>query len=174
MSKNREYSESYLFEQISVMRWLKEQGLSVEQIRELRWGMIDETDRNIHFPTSVTSYKMDLNTGEVKGKTEVKDVLIPIKGSGHEWFFLKSKYKCPWVFTKEKPKTWRKEGSRESLYSLEDVENFTKMVFSPVIPQLLEEIESLTKMLVSDNIGVSIANITKAETKEQTEGKTVV
>lgn len=174
MPKNREHTESYLLEQMSAMRWLKEQGLSCKDIKDLSWGRVDETDRSIHFPTPVTSYKMDLRTGKIEGATEIKDVSIPIKGSGHEWFFLRSKYKSPWVFTKKIPKTWRKEGSREDCYSLKDVENITKLTSSPVIPPLLEEIELLTKTLVSDRMKVSIANITKAETKEQTKEKTRV
>lgn len=154
------------------MRWLKEQGLSDEQIRDMRWGMVDETERCIHFPTSVTSYKMDLNTGKIECDVSEKTIDIPIKNSGHEWFFLKSKYKCPWMFTREKPKTWRKEGSREACYLQRDVKRFTKTAYSPVSHLLWKKIEALTKMLVSDKIEVSIANITKTETKEQTEVET--
>lgn len=167
MANNREYSESYLFEQIEAMRWLKEQGLSCEQIRDMRWGMVDETDRCIHFPTSVTSLKANLKTGEIVKNTEVKDVLIRIKESGHEWFFLKSKYKCAWMFTKQVPKSWRKEKSREDCYSLEAVENFTKGIPTSVISPFIEELNELTKALEFDSIRVSIANITNPETKEQ-------
>lgn len=168
MANSREYSKDYLLEMYSAMRWLKEQGLSCEQIREMRWGIVDETDRNIHFPSPVTSIKMNLTTREYEENTEIKDVLIPIKGSGHEWFFLKSKYKCPWMFTKQNPKSWRKEKSREELFSLEEIEELTKSVIPPVLPLLLDEIKALTESFDFGNIRVSIENITKTEAKEQT------
>lgn len=174
MPSKWEYSEAYLLEQISAMRWLKEQGLNSEQIRELGWGRIDETDRRIHFPASVTSLKMNLKTGEIIKKLETKDVLIDIKGSGHEWFFLKSKFKCPWVFTKRAPKSWRKEKSRECQYTLEDVENLTSGVITPDISSFIENLDGLTKALEFGNIRVSIANITNPETTELKCGKSKV
>ena len=166
MSK-REYTESYLFEQVSAMRWLKEQGLTCEQIRDMRWGMVDESARCIYFPTSITSLKIDLETGETVKNNEIKNVTIHIKGSGHEWFFLKSKFICPWMFTRQVPRSWRKGKSREDCYSLEDVEKFTDKTFTPVIPPLFEEIDELTKALKTDNIRVSIVNITNPEIIEQ-------
>lgn len=167
MSIKREWPDSYLFEQIQAMRWLKEQGLSCEQIRDMRWGMVDETDRCIHFPTPVTSLKLDRASGRVVKNSDTNEVVIRIKGSGHEWFFLKSKFRCPWMFTRGISLSWRKEKSREDCYSLEAVENFTKGIPTPVISSFIEELNELTKALEFDNIKVSIANITNPETKEQ-------
>lgn len=164
----RKHAKDYLLEEISAMRWLKEQGLSAKQIQSMRWGMVDESERLIHYPASVTSYWYNKETGEIQGTTEEKMIEISTRGSGHEWFFLKSKYMCPWMFTKEITKSWRKEKSREACYSVKYVENLTRDVPSPVVPQLLKEIEVLTKTLVSDKMKVSIKNITKTETKEPT------
>lgn len=167
MPNKRNFTDSYLYAQVSAMKWLKEQGLTPEQIKDMRWGMVDESNRCIYFPTSVTSLKMDLKTGEITKNTEIKNVPIYVKGSGHEWFFLKSKFKCAWMFTRQVPKSWRKEKSREDCYSLEAVENLTKDVFTPVISPLFEKIDELTKTFKFRNIRVSIANITNPEAKEQ-------
>lgn len=169
MGNKREYTESYLFEQIQAMRWLKEQGVSCEQIRDMRWGMVDETDRCIHLPASICSLKLDLATGEITKETVEKGIILEIKGSGHEWFFLKSKYKCPWMFTERVPKSWRREKSREECYSLEAVENMTKGIPTPDISPFIESLNELTKALEFDTISISMANITNPETKELVE-----
>ena len=167
---SKEYTESYLLEQREAMIWLREQGVSCEQIRDMRWGMVDESGRCLRFPTSVTSLLYDKDTQEISQIVEEKPVMIDIRDSGHEWFFLKSKYKCPWMFTREVPHTWKREESREYCYSLEAVENLTKTANSPVIFPILEVIDELTNNHEFGSMKVAIADITNQKTKEQTRG----
>ena len=174
MSKNNRYSHNYLLKEKEAMKWLKKQGLSNQQIRDMRWGMVDEDERCINFPCSITSYSYDPSTGEIKREEKDKIVKISVKGSGYEWFFLKSKYKCPWMFTKKIPRSWRKERSREACYSEDYIGVITRFTSSPVSPLLFDDIELLTKVLVSGNMDISIENITKTETKEQTKVTTKV
>lgn len=151
----------YVEAQHSAMRWLVKQGLSLEEVREARWGMVDEGDKIISIPSSVTHIKYDTTTGVMFRKTtEGKTFKIPIKETGHEWFFLKSKIKCPWMFIREWPKTWRKEGSRESLYSLSEVEQICKDLDPTSINTSL-----LTKLPDFDRIKLSNLNITKLKTE---------
>lgn len=159
--KNWEWSHYYLQQQFSAMRWLAEQGLSPVEIREARWGMVDETDRTITLKLGVFHIHYDRGVGAIiTNMTEKSPIKVPIKGSGHEWFFLKSKYKCPYIFTAHQPKTWRKQGSREALFPLSVVEKCCLGV------QQINNASILTKLDKFDNIGVSKLNITKMKTEE--------
>lgn len=167
MAINREWSESYLFEQVSAMRWLREQGLDCEQIRNMRWGRVDESARTISVVVPVTSFRLDEN-GKVERETNDREITISVKGSGCEWYFLKSKFKCPWMFVRENPKRWNREETEKLLYSLQDVENFTKQIRPSVDKSTLDFVDSLTKTLEFDKMKVSILNITNENLVEPT------
>lgn len=159
----KEYRLHYLNQQYSAMRWLAKQGLTPEAIREFRWGFVDETTKVIKVVSKVFYIKYDLETGMVARTEEERELHIPIKGSGHEWFFLESKFKCPWMFTTRPPVTWRKEGSRKYLFPLEVVEKMCRNI------EITDTVSMLTKSGIFDKIEVSKLNITKMKTKEPTE-----
>lgn len=147
------------------MRYLASQGLSAEEIREARWGMVDEADKVISIPTSVIHIKYNRDTGFIfKEITDGKTIKIPIKDTGLEWFFLKSRIMCPWMFTRVIPKTWRKEGSKECLYSLSEIEEILADLCSTPISDSV-----LTNLLEFDTIEVSKLNFTKLKTERATE-----
>lgn len=149
----KEYDVRYLNQQFSAMRWLAMQGLEPAEIRVMRWGSVDEVDKTIRINQKMFFIRLDKETGVVSRMEDEKEIRIPIKGSGHEWFFLKSKFKCPWMFTEHPPKTWRKEGSKEALFPLEVVENACRDLATPGI-------SVLTFAAEFGNIEVSKLNIT--------------
>ena len=155
----------YVEAQHAAMRWLVTQGLSLEEVRVARWGLVDEADKIISIPSSITNIKYDRKTGVIFRETvDHKEFKIPIKETSHEWFFLKSKIGCPWMFVREWPKTWRKEGSKESLYSLSDVEQIcSNLEATPITTSLLTNLPDF------DTIELSNLNITKLKTEEHTE-----
>ena len=72
------------------------------------------------------------------------------------------------MFTRERPRTWRREGSKESIYSLAEVEEICSEC-SPVYPGKKAESDSISLLTNFDefaNIEVSKLNITKSKTKE--------
>jgi len=169
MSKRpEEYSLHYLNQQYSAMRWLAKQGLTPVQIREMRWGAVDETTRTIRVVSKVFYLYHNPKTGLLSRKEEEREIHIPVTGSGHEWYFLKSKYICPWMFTAKPPKTWRREGSREALFPLAEVERACRDLV------LTESTSVLTFLENFDTIELSNLNITKMETKELIEKAKVV
>jgi hypothetical protein len=109
MAKSREYSLHYLNQQYSAMRWLAKQGLTPEEIREFRWWQVDELGRVVILRKNILGVRLERK--------------ISFKGSGHEWFFMKSPmYNVSWVFTAYRPKSWRRELGREALFPIEVVE----------------------------------------------------
>lgn len=162
-SNKREYSLHYLNQQFSAMRWLAKQGMTPEEIREARWGMVDEADKTITIKTYLFRAQYDRETGVVArdGANQIREVKIPLSGTDHEWFFLKSKFMCPWMFTAHQPKTWRREGSREALFP------------TSVIQRVCEDLAISNDMSVLTNIEkcatirVSKLNITKTKSIEQ-------
>lgn len=166
---NYEYGIRYLNQQFSAMRWLAKQGMTPEEIREARWGMVDEAEKTISITSTIFNIRYDqkLNvTSRIEHQTEVK---IPIKETGHEWFFLKSKFKCPWMFTAHVPKTWRKEGSREALFPLEAVQRACRGVSTSIDTNLL------TKLDGRASIEVTNTNVKNMESeKEQVEEAQVI
>lgn len=162
-STRREYSLHYLNQQFSAMRWLAKQGLTPEEIREARWGMIDDAEKVITIKTYISSALFNLETGMLiaKPSTEHRELKIPIKGTGHEWFFLESKFMCPWMFTAHQPKTWRREGSREALFPLEVVEKMCRDLPTSNGMSVLTNMEEFAR------IRVSKLNITKTKSIEQ-------
>lgn len=167
MKIHTEWSTSYLNQQISAMRWLKQQGLTSEEIRLFRWGLVDETDKTITIRKKLFSVQYDVKTGIVNRIENEKQVKVEID-RGQEQFFLKSKYICPWMFTKTPPKTWRKEGSKESLFPLMDVENFTRDI------PLKNSTNILTFMGMFDTIDISKLNVTKLKPTELIEEAEVI
>ncbi len=165
--KPTEWGIQYLNQQYSAMRWLAKQGLTPEQIRVMRWGAVDETDRSIRIDTNFFYVKYDKKTDIAKVDTGEREIHISLKGSGHEWFFMESKIACAWMFTARPPKTWRKQGSIEALFPLEVVENCCRdLALNP-------SISGLTELENFGNIRVSKADITKLKTSELMEAEVV-
>jgi len=168
MAIDRSWSPAYLQKQKEAMWWLLELGLTPEEIRVLRWGCVDDANKVFIFSTEVTYLKADLGTGEIQREECQRELKISLRGTRCEWFFLRSKIPCPWMFTRERPKTWRKEGSKESLYSLAEVEEICSEC-SPVYPCKNVESDSISILTNFDefaSIEVSKLNITKSKTEE--------
>ena len=173
MAVDRSWSPAYLQKQKEAIGWLLELGLTPEEIRVLRWGCVDDLDKVFIFCTEVTYLKANLDTGEIQREECYKELKISLRGTRCEGFFLKSKIPCPWMFTRERPKTWRREGSKESLYSLSEIKAICRK-FNSVYPCKKLSLNSINLLTNPDNfanIEVSKLNITKSKTKEL-EGKT--
>lgn len=165
---NRSWNKDYLQKQEEAIRWLAGQGISPVEIREMRWGSVDDGDKTLSVNTMVTVLQYDRDTGMVRRDEYEKKMKIPLLGTKCEWFFLRSKIPCAWMFTRERPKTWRKEGSKESIYSLSDVEKICgKLLSTPGTSKL-------TDSNIFDSIEVSNLNITKMKTKELEEAAVLV
>lgn len=129
---------------------------------------MDDLNKAFIFRTQVTYLKADLGTGEIQREECHKELKISLRGTKCEWFFLKSKIPCPWMFTRERPRTWRREGSKESLYSLAEMQEICDSFYS-VGPCKNLESDSINLLTNPDNfanIEVSKLNITKSKTKE--------
>jgi len=164
--KPKEWGLHYLNQQISAMRWLAKQGLTPEEIRNFRWGLVDETTKTVTVHRPLYFIRYDIKTGLISRVEDEKEIKVPIDRE-QQWFFLKSKYTCPWTFTKIPPRTWRREESRASLFSVEDVENYLRE-----IP--LETTNVLTLIEKFDTIDISKLNITKLKPMEQIDEAEVV
>lgn len=163
----KDYDPSYLNKQFAAMRWLAVQGLTPEEIREMRWGAVDETTKKIKLRQTFFSIKYDLKTRAMIKDEYDREILIDIEGSGNEWFFLKSMFKCPWMFTSHPPKTWRKEGSKEALFPLDIIERNVKELL------IKDSTRGLTFSELFDNIEISKLNITNSKPEEIREAKVV-
>lgn len=152
----KHYDINYLNKQIQAMRWLYQQGLTPDEIRVLRWGSVDETTKKIRIRQKMFFIRYDLKTGVESRIEDEREIQISIEGSGNEWFFLKSKFKCPWMFTAHEPNTWRKQGSEEALFPVTSVEKYCTD----------NTINGLTFMDMFDNIEVSKLNITNSKPQE--------
>ena len=98
----------YLEDQQMVMRWLYGQGMSVEDIRFMRWGMVDMVTRQVTIVRRI---------GPVKVKK-----LVRIRGLDVENFFMKSKIWAAYMFVKERPRGWSREKAYNSLYDVTEIE----------------------------------------------------
>lgn len=168
MSIDRSWSDEYLREQHKAIRWLYEQGITPEEIRELRWGRVDELDKTFSVNTEVIILNFDRKTGLCRRDSYNKEFKVPLRDTECEQFFLKSKIYCAWMFTREKPTTWRREGSKKSLYSLSVIRDICGKLGTPI-----STINALTNEDIFANIEVSKANVTKMKTKEL-EGEAIV
>lgn len=168
MAIDRSWSPAYLQKQKEAIRWLFKQGLTPEEIREMRWGAVDDADKLLRIRAKITSIIADLNSFESTRTEYEHEFQIQLRHSECEWFFLKSKISCAWMFTRERPKTWRREGSKESLYSLSDIRGICRKNHSvdPCKRFTPNSINLLTNTDNFANIEVSNLNITKPKTKE--------
>ena len=168
MAIDRSWSPAYLQKQKEAIRWLFKQGLTPEEIREMRWGAVDDADKLLRIRARITSVTADLNSSKSTRTEYEHEFRIQLRHSECEWFFLKSKISCAWMFTRERPKTWRREGSKESLYSLSDIRAICRTNHS-VDPCKMFNLDSINLLTNPDNfanIEVSKLNITKPKTKE--------
>lgn len=162
------HSLSYLEQEFSAMRWLAEQGLTPEEIREFRWGLVDETERTVLIKRKFVSYKYNREDGTIFRTEDIREVRVSLKGSGQEQFFLKSKTPSFfWVFTEHWPKGWRKEDAREALFPLSVVENCCRKT-------QITNSSTLTFIDGCANIEISKLNIHKSKTKELTREAEIV
>ena len=157
---NREHNLHYLNQQFSAMRWLAKQGVPPEAIREFRWGMVDEESKTISVITEVFNISYDRKTGVLARIQNKREVKLDIRGTGQEEFFLKSRIYCAWMFTAERPRSWRKEKSREALFPLEVVEKCCRDLCE------INNSSILTNLDMIGNIRVSKANIKEAKNEE--------
>ena len=160
MSVDRSWSVDYLQKQHDAIKWLNKQGITPEEIRELRWGKVDDGDKTFSITTEVVYLQYDIKSNLCKRESYKKEFKVPLLGTECEWFFLRSKQPCPWMFTREKPKTWRREGSKESLYSLSDIQKICGKL------ALDKGTTVLTNVDLFANIEVSKLNVTKMKTEE--------
>ena len=172
MATDRSWDPSYLQKQYEAMAWLAKQGMTPVEICNLTWGAVDEADKVFKIKKKVVFLQADLDNGGIVKREEYdKDFRVPLKGTESEWFFLKSRIYCGWMFAREQPPSWRKEKSVSSL-------------FTPVeIEEIIEEnsgkldntaINALTSEQVFDTIELSKLNITKMKTKELEKEATMV
>ena len=154
---DRGFSLEYLRLQQGAMRWLYDNGFTYEEIQHFHLGNVDEgrkvvvaSERNLK-----RAAQMVLHGG--KPKLEVSVV-----GSRFEWFFLKSKFISCWMFTKEKPLSWRREVARASLYSIDEV----RMICDRDTSAARRSKLLLTKTLVFGTMKVSKLNITNLKPEE--------
>ena len=167
-NKGREHTLHYLNQEFAAMRWLAKQGLTPEEIREFRWGNVDETTRTISVKQSVFHYRYDLTSQRLYKMESKREIKIPCANSEQEWFFLKSKTPSHfWMFTSYKPKGWRKEEGRKALFPLEVVEKCCRDV-------QIEAKMSLNFLNDYGNIEVSKLNIQKSKTVELIEEAEIV
>lgn len=162
---DRSYSQNYLEKQHSAMRFLASLGVPLEELRTYHWGMVDEGDKKLTVEAPVRFVKFDQETGKMDVQDYQKKFEISLRGHDQQEFFIKSQIFCHWMFTRERPRTWRTEGSTISLYSLPEVEKVCKGVEM--------EFETfgnlLTKALKFANIRVSKLNFHSLGTKGETE-----
>lgn len=160
MAKKGNYSLHYLNLEFAAMRWLAIQGLTPEEIRELRWGQIDETDKTIRVRQRFVSILYNSNNGQILRKEYERSTKISLIGSGCEYFFLQSKTPSLfWVFTEHRPKGWRREEGMEALFPLEIVEKCCQDL-------QLQNTSPLTFIDKCANMEVSKLNIHKSKTAE--------
>ena len=162
---DRSYSQNYLEKQHSAMQFLASLGVPLEEIRTYRWGMVDEGDKKLTIQTSVRFVKFNRETGKMDAEDCQKKFEIPLRGHDQQEFFLKSRIFCTWMFTRERPKTWRREGSALSLYSLPEVEKICEGVKMDVDTFG----NTLTNALKFANIRVSKLNFHSLGTVGETE-----
>lgn len=157
----KSWNADYLHEQHQAIEWLAKQGITPEEIREMKWGQVDESEKTLSVNKRVIALQYDRKTGLVKRDEYDKYIKIPLKDTKCEQFFLKSRIYCTWMFTREQPTSWRRDQSKNFLYSLSVIRGICGKVATPV-----STINTLTNIESFANIEVSKVNITKMKTKE--------
>lgn len=160
MSNNRRHDPVYFQEQEKAMIWLTEQGCTPDEIRTMRWGAVDESDKTLTIRKNVTILELDRQSGFVKRDEYEKSFQIPLKGTKCEWFFLKSHIYCSWMFTRERPLSYKRKKSQASLFTPVEIMKICGKAGSDY------SINSLTNGNVFGTIELSKLNITKMKTKE--------
>ena len=159
---DRSYTSEYLKIQHQAMCYLASLGLTDREIREFSWvRSIDPDNREIVITRKVQKAKYYSGIGRVFIDEFDDELHFPILGSGCEDFFLRDKFISCWMFTREKPRSWRREVAKSSLYSLSDVAKIT----SEAAKKPAEWV--LTKTPMFGKIRVTKLNITNSKAKEQ-------
>lgn len=172
MAVDRSWDPSYLQEQYKAMAWLAKQGMTPVEMSNLTWGAVDEADKVIKINKKVVFLQADLdNDGIVRRDEYEKTFKVPLKGTECEKFFLKSTIWCGWMFTREKPRSWRKEKSVASLFTPVEIEKIIQENSGKLDNTA---INALTSEQFFDTIEVSKLNITKMKTKELEKEATMV
>ena len=160
MPINRAWGNDYLQQEYKAMRWLADKGFSLEEIRTMTWGRVDESARAIRMVDKVTTIQLDLETGLSRRDEHEREFMLPFGGTEVEWFFRESRIFCGWMFTRERPRSWRKDKSRDSLFTPVEVKKICGKTSSN------RGVSTLTNSDIFANIEVSKLNITKMKTKE--------
>lgn len=150
---DRSFSPEYLRLQHGAMRWLHDNGFTYEEIQQFHLGNVNE-GRKVVVASQCNlgrAIHMAFHGGGIKPRLEVSVV-----GSRFEWFFLKSRFISGWMFTREKPRSWRREVARASLYSIKEI----KIICDRDQTEAKRPRLALTKPLVFGTIKVSKLNIT--------------
>lgn len=119
---NRSLSPKYLAEQHKAIRWLAAQGMTANEIATLSWGAVDLADKTIRIPYKEKGIQLNWQTGEVVSTECYLYKQISVRGIATSDFFLHSRIYCHWMFVKERPRSWRKNLSVSSLYSVCEIE----------------------------------------------------
>ncbi len=118
---DRSFSPDYLQKQHNAMRWLYSQGLKLREIQKLSFGNIDESSREVMVNRREIEARYFSGLGRVWVDSWEREVRFNVKGSGYENWFFTQKFRSCYFFTKEQPKSWRREIARNSLYSLAEI-----------------------------------------------------
>lgn len=118
---DRSFSEKYLQTQHGAMRWLFRNGLTIREIQNFSLGNVDESSREIKIVRSESCAKYYSGLGRAFVDHWDNELRLGIIGSGFEYFFLKQSFISSYMFTREKPKSWRKKIAVNSLYSLSQI-----------------------------------------------------
>jgi hypothetical protein len=162
MAKNRGHSGLYLEQEFQAMRWLKGQGMAPEQIANATWGIVDEAKRTARVTVPARIYKYDRGKDELVYNEYQHTEEVSFKGEDVEKFFTKSGIFCSWMFTRERPRNWRKGKSTDAKFPLPEVEAAVLGV-DEISINLLTEIEEFATMDLAD-LNLKLAKEEELET----------
>lgn len=115
---DRSFSKEYLQRQHNAMRWLFAQGFEFREIQKFSLRNIDEDTREVVVFRKEFQARYFSGLGRVVLDNWDREVRAKVKGSGYEYWFFNQKFQSCYFFTREKPKSWRREIACNSLYSL--------------------------------------------------------
>ena len=110
---DRSLPPEYLDEQKMVIRWMGEQGMRSEDIRVMRWGMMDMTTREVVIIKRI---------GPIRIEKKVR-----VRGLPVENYLMKSKILAAWMFVKERPRGWSREMAYNSPYDVDEIEQIVSL-----------------------------------------------